>query len=291
MKKWICSVAGLSLALAGSLAAYAQTPAVPPPIILNIETNNIKPYQDGPYDKVASEYPALSQQLKDPTHFVGMEAMAGTPRALFLTGYDSYEALQKNEEWMLGDTATDAKFDALDARQAPNVSEVHNTIWHYRPDLSNNVAAADIPHTHYWEVLIFHMRPGHDGQFEEMTKLYRDAHVKIEQNIPWSTYEAQAGVTDAYLVLVPMTSLKDEDTGLAHEKDFGTALGDEGRNRMNKLSEEGVTSVEDNIWMVVPEWSYVEKSWIEADPQYWGPEPAAKPAAKHAAGAAPTATH
>jgi len=216
---------------------------------------------------------------------------AGTPRALFLTGYDSYEALQKNEEWMLGDTATDAKFDALDARQAPNVSEVHNTIWHYRPDLSNNVAAADIPHTHYWEVLIFHMRPGHDGQFEEMTKLYRDAHVKIEQNIPWSTYEAQAGVTDAYLVLVPMTSLKDEDTGLAHEKDFGTALGDEGRNRMNKLSEEGVTSVEDNIWMVVPEWSYVEKSWIEADPQYWGPEPAAKPAAKHAAGAAPTATH
>jgi len=28
--------------------------------------------------------------------------------------------------------------------------------------------------------------------------------------------------------------------------------------------------------MVIPEWSYVEKSWIEADPQYWAPEPAAK---------------
>ncbi len=287
MKKWICSVAGLSLALAGSLAAYAQTPAN----IVNIETNNIKPYQDGPYDKVASEYPGLSRQLKDPTHFVGMEAMTGASRALFLTGYDSYEALQKNEEWMLGDTAADAKFDALDARQAPNVSEVHNTIWHYRPDLSNNVAAADIPQTHYWEVLIFHMRSGHDEQFEEMTKLYRDAHVKIEQNIPWATYEAQAGVTDAYLVLVPMTSLKDEDIGLAHQKDFGAALGEEGTKRMSKLSEEGVTSVEENLWMVVPEWSYVEKSWIEADPQYWGSEASAKPATKHAAGAAPTATH
>jgi hypothetical protein len=278
MKKWLRPVAGLSLALAGCLAVHAQTPAVPPPNILNIETNNIKPYQDGPYDTVASQYPAFSQQLKDPTHFLAMEALTGSPRAIYLFGYDSYEALQKNEEWLLGDAATDAKFDALDARQAPNVSEVHFTIWHYRPDLSNNVAGADIPHSHYWEVVIFHMRSGHDEQFQELTKLYRDANLKIGQNIPWAAYAGQMGVTDAYLVLVPMTSLKDEDTGLAHEKDFGAALRDEGRGRMNKLSEESVASVEDNIWMVIPEWSIVEKSWIEADPQYWAPEPAAKSA-------------
>jgi hypothetical protein len=95
------------------------------------------------------------------------------------------------------------------------------------------------------------------------------------------------GVTDAYLVLVPMTSLKELDTGLAHQKDFGAALGAEGGARMSKLSEESVASVEDNIWMVNPEWSHVEKSWIEADPHYWAPEPAAKPARKHAPGGAP----
>jgi hypothetical protein len=288
MKKWHCSVAGLSLALAGSLAAHAQTPAVPPPNIIDIETINIKPYEDGPYAKVASEYPALSEQLRDPTHFLAMEALSGSPRAIYLSGYDSYEALQKNEEWLLGDAATDAKFDALDAREAPYISAVHHTIWHYRPDLSNNVAAADIPHSHYWEVIIFHMRSGHDAQFEELTKLYRDANLKIGQNIPWATYAGMMGVTNTYLVLVPMTSLKDEDTGLAHKKDFGVALGDEGMGRMNKLSEENVASVEDDIWMVNPEWSYVEKSWIESDPDYWGSEPRPqKSAPKHAAGAAP----
>jgi hypothetical protein len=46
---------------------------------------------------------------------------------------------------------------------------------------------------------------------------------------------------------------------------------------MNKLTEENVASVEDNLWMVNPEWSYVEKSWDEADPQYWGSEQATKP--------------
>jgi hypothetical protein len=278
MKKWLCFVAGLFLALAGSPAARAQTPAVPPPNILNIETVTLKPYQSGHYDKVASEYAALSQQLKDPTHFLAMESLTGPPRAIYLTGYDSYEALQKNEEWLLGDTAIDAKFDALDARQAACISDVQYTIWHYRPDLSNNVSGADLPHSHYWEVIIFHMRSGHDEQFEELTKLYRDAHLKISQNTPWATYEGLAGVTDAYLVLVPMTSLKDQDTALAHKKDFGAALGDEGKGQMNKLSAESVASVEDNIWMVVPEWSTVEKAWIEADPQYWAPKPAAKPA-------------
>jgi hypothetical protein len=287
MKKWFCSVAGLSLALAGSLAVHAQTPPVPPPNILDVEMINLKPDLDGPYDKVASEYPALSEQLKDPTHVLAMEALTGTPRAIYLSGYDSFEALQKSEEWLIGDAATDAKFDAQDAREAPYISEVHHTIWHYRPDLSNNVTGADIPHSHYWEVMIFHMRSGHAEQFEELTKLYRDANLKIGQNTPWSTYEGMMGVTDAYLVLVPMTSLKDEDTALAHKKQFGAALGDEGKRRINKLSEENVTSVEDNLWMVNPEWSYVEKSWIESDPQYWSSEPAARPAPKHATGATP----
>jgi hypothetical protein len=287
MKKWLCSVAGLSLALAGSLAALAQTPAVPPPNILSIQIDNIKPYEDGPYDKLASEYPTLSKQLQDPTHVVGMEALTGTSRAAYLTSYDSYEALQKNEEWLVGNAAVGGKFDALDAREAPYLSEVHYTVWHFRPDLSNNVGGADIPHSHYWEVMIFHMRSGHNEQFEEMTKLYRDAHLKSGQNTPWATYEGLAGVTDAYLVLVPMTSLKDKDAALAHEKDFGAALGDEGKGRMNKLSEESVASLEDNLWMVIPEWSYVEKSWIEADPQFWAPEPDEKPAPKRAAGAAP----
>ena len=289
MKKWFCLVAGLSLALAGSPAAHAQTPVVPPPNILNIETVNIKPYADGPYDKVASEYPGLSEQLKDPTHVLAMEALTGSPRAIYLAGYDSYEALQKNEKWLLGDPKADAKFDALDAREAAYVSEVHYTIWHFRPDLSNNVAGADIPHSHYWEVIVFHMRPGHVEQFEELTKLYRDASLKSGQNVPWATYQGLMGVTDSYLVLVPMTSLKDVDTGLAHRKDFGAALGNEGGQRMGKLTEESVASVEDNLWMVNPEWSYVEKSWIEADPQYWAPEPAAKHARKPAAGAAPKA--
>jgi hypothetical protein len=46
-----------------------------------------------------------------------------------------------------------------------------------------------------------------------------------------------------------------------------------------------VASVEDNLFMVNPDWSYVDKSWVDADPQYWGGGPATKPAHKPAAAA------
>ena len=285
MKKWHCSLAVLGLALAGSLTALAQTMAGSPPNILNIETINIKPYADSLYDKVASEYPALSKQLKDPTHLLAMEALSGSPRAIYLSGFDSLEALQKNEEWLPGDAATDGKLEALDARQAASISEVHHAIWHYRADLSNNAAGADIPHSHYWEVMIYHMKAGHADQFEEFTKLYRDANVKIGQNTPWTVYEGLRGVTNAYLILVPMKSLKEQDASLEHRKDLAAALGDTGKTRMNKISEESVASEEDDIFMVNPEWSYVEKSWVDADPHYWAPsDPGPKRAAKSAGG-------
>ncbi len=278
MKKLLCSIAALSFALAGSLVARAQAPAaapavMPPPNLLNIETDNVKAYEMVPYNKVADEYPALSARYKQPSHYLAMDSLTGAPRALYLFDYDSYETMQKQGDAFMGNAASKAAFDALDAREAPYTTEVHNVIWHYRPDLSNNTAGADLPHTHYWEMIIFHMKSGHDAQFDEMTKLYKETNHKIGQNVPWATYEALQGAQDAYLVLVPMTSLKDEDVSLSHMKDFGEALGEEGMHRMDKLSEEGVASVEDNLYVVRPGASFIDKTWIDADPGYWAPKP------------------
>jgi len=287
MKKWLCSIAGLSFALTASMATSAQTNPGHPPNILGIQVDNVKPYLMAPYIKVAAKYPGVSISVKDPEHYLGMDSMSGATRSMYFFGYDSYEAMQKAIEAFMSNSANRAKFDALDAEEAPYVTESHYYLWHYRPDLSNNVEGADIPHTHYWEVIIFHMKPGHDEGFEELTKIYRDTNLKIGQNISWATYEPLQGMTDAYLILVPMTSLKDEDTGLAKEKDFGEALGEEGMHRMDRLTEDSVASVEDNIWMTDPASSYVEKAWVDADPHYWMPKPAMKPAAKPAPAAAP----
>lgn len=287
MKNWIRTIIGVSLGLAFSLAARAQAPAGAPPNILSVEIDDIKAYQTAPYDKVAAEYPAVSEQFKQTTHYIAMEALSGLPRAAYISGYDSFEALQKDTETTYANSALRAKFEALDAREAPYVTELHNTVWHYRADLSNNVAGADLPHSHYWQMYVIRVRLGHDQAVQEVSKLIHDTDVKIGQNTPVAWFEAQAGATDAYLVLIPMTSLKDRDTSLARDKDFAAALGEEGGRRLNHLVEEGVANIESNIWMVNPAASYVEKSWVDADPKYWGRKPAAKPAPKPSASATP----
>jgi len=289
MKKLLCSIAGLSFAFAGALAARAQTPAAPPPPnLLNIETDNVKAYDFVPYNNIAEEYPALSMKTKQPSHYLALDSLTGAPRAIYLFDYDSYESMQKQTEDFIGNAAVKARFDALDAEEGKYTSEVHNVVWHYRPDLSNNPAGADLPHSHYWELVIFHMKPGHDSQFEELTKIYKEASAKIgRQNVPWATYESLQGAQDTYLVLIPMVSLKDEDAGLSSMQAFGEALGEEGGRRMDKLSDEGVISVEDNLYMVNPAASYVDPNWVKADPKYWAPKPAMKPAPKPAAAPAP----
>jgi hypothetical protein len=286
----------LSLALAFSLGVRAQESATePPPNILSMEIDSVKPYQGAPYDKVAEEYPAVSAQFNQKTYYLAMESMTGDSQVTYLSGFDSFAAMQKDTETSQANTAMRAKFSALDAREAPYVNDVRSSLWHFRPDVSKTPEAADLPHSHYWEVIVFRMRRGHGQAFDEMAKMVRDADEKIGLDVHWAAYEAEAGDTDAYLILVPMTSLQQEDTSLAKDKDFMAALGEQGLQRMNQMEEGAVASEEDNIFMVNPQASYVPKSWVDADPKYWGHKPAAKleskssPAAKPASKAAPSA--
>jgi hypothetical protein len=288
VKHCIRIAACLSLALTFSIAARAQAPATePPPNILTMEVDSVKPYQGTPYDKVAAEYPLVSAEYKQKINYLAMESMSGTSQAVYLFGYDSFEAMQNDAETSQGNAAMRAKFSALDAREAPYVTDLHNTVWHYRADISKNPESADLPHSHYWEMIVIRMRRGHVQAFDEMAKMVRDTDEKIGLDIHWAVYEAEAGDTDSYLVLVPMTSLQDEDTSLAKNKDFMGALGQQGLQHMNQIEQGAVAGEEDNIFMVNPQASYVPKSWVDADPKYWGRKPVAKPASKAAPSAKP----
>ncbi|MGA2909659.1 MAG: hypothetical protein ABSE36_18300 [Terracidiphilus sp.] len=37
-----------------------------------------------------------------------------------------------------------------------------------------------------------------------------------------------------------------------------------------------MASVEGNLWMVNPDWSHIDKSWVDADPHHWGSQPGAE---------------
>jgi hypothetical protein len=300
----------ISLAFAASATVRAQTtsttPDMPnmasgqmssrnssmpaPPNILMIETDNIKPYNTTPYDKVAADYVSAARKANLPGSVIAMEAMSGANRAQYLFAYDSFDDIQQQEDITMKNASVTAAFAHLDNLEAPYVTEVHNVIWHYRDDLSNNAAAADIPHCRYWETITFHIKPGYDEKFEATAKMYRDAYAKFGVSISWAVFESEMGATDTYIVILPMKSLKEEDDSLVRQKTLMGAFGDDGMHKLEETARDAYASVDDTLWEVNPKTSYVPKEMIAANPDFWAPKPAApmakdktmpmKPAAK-----------
>ena len=79
------------------------------------------------------------------------------------------------------------------------------------------------------------------------------------------------------------------DLGISESKKFVEAMGgEEGMQKLDTLFGEAVDASHSELFVVNPKQSYVEDSWIKADPDFWKPRAggetaAAKPAAKASA--------
>ncbi|MGH9580275.1 MAG: hypothetical protein ACRD2R_04720, partial [Terriglobales bacterium] len=86
-----------------------------------------------------------------------------------------------------------------------------------------------------------------------------------------------------YLIFIPMKSMAQMDQAPAiHGKAYHDALGEEGEKKLDDFAAQGVESSEGQLFMFSPKMSYPPQKWIDADPDFWKPVSAAKPAAKKA---------
>ena len=98
MKKIGPYLLGLSLAVACSSAAVAQvqTPANSVPKVLQIQREFIKPGKTGAvHDKSESAFVQAVTRANFPINYIALNAMSGKPRAIYLSHFDSFEAMEK----------------------------------------------------------------------------------------------------------------------------------------------------------------------------------------------------
>ena len=129
----------------------------------------------------------------------------------------------------------------------------------------------------YFEISSFHVKPGHDKEWEELVKLVMAAYEKIS-DVRWATFEAVYGApSGTFVVFTPMKSLAEVDTELMQNKQFEAAMGEEGMKKLSELSARAIESSESNLFQFAPKMSYVSDEWIKRDPDFWKPK-AAMPA-------------
>jgi hypothetical protein len=263
--------------LGGVGLGAAQEKSPGPPKVLTIIREFVKPGKAGMvHEKAESAFVQAFARAKWPTHYLAVTSLSGKPRALFLVGYDSFAAWEKDNQATEKNTALSQALDRAGVADGELLSGVDGGTFVYRPDYSLR-AGVDIPHMRYFEISVFHVKPGHDKDWDEGMKLVMAAYEKIPDT-HWACFQAVYGAPEGtFLFFTPIKSLTETDRMLAQNKQFEAAMGEEGMKKLRELSAATIESNETNLFQFAPKMSYVSDEWIKADPDFWKPK-AAMPA-------------
>ncbi len=283
MKRNIGLCLVLTLLMATAATVVAQDYSMAPPKVLLVQREFLKPGIAGaPHMKTEGAFVQAMTAAKWPTHYLGMDSMSGESRALFLVGYDSFAAWEKDNLAQQKNATLSAALDRALQADGPLLTGYDAGVFAYREDMSLRPTAANVAQSRYFEIMRFKIRQGHDKEWEELVKMYMDGYAKASPDQHWATYQSVYGMNNGgvYIVFNAMKSLAEVDTGFADSKKFSDAMGEDGMKKIAELTASCVEDVQDNLFAFNPRMSYVDAAWVKADPSFWKPAPAPKPAAK-----------
>jgi hypothetical protein len=254
--------------------------AVPPPKVLVIFREFIKPGKAGsPHEKSESAFAQALARAKWPTHYLTVTSMSGRTRALFITPYDSFEAWEKDNMALEKNMALSATLDRIGTSDGDLLSDTDQAVLTYSEgsSLRPNV---DIPHMRYFEISLYHVKPGHRQDWDELVKLVMAAYQKIP-GAHWATYELAYGLEGGtYVIFSALKSASEIDREFTQDKEFVSAMGEDGMKKLRDLESVAIESSSSNLFHFSPSMSYPPDEWIKADPGFWKPKAAAPAAPK-----------
>lgn len=264
------------------LTTLAQTPAPqPPPKVLRIGREEVKPYLDAAHVKVESEWARIFAKANWPVHSLAMTSLSGPPEAWWLSGYESFAAIEKENQEIEKHPMLKAEIARLGKLDTELLRGLRGIMASFREDLSYQ-PAVNLAQMRYFRVNTIRVRPGLNDDFIEYRKIIKAGLEKAQSDTHFAIYQTVSGAPNGtFLIFTPLKSMSEMDPNPARDKAFQDALGDENRKKLAELTNKAILSNEPVHFAFSPEMSYVPKEFATADPAFWNPKP--KPAAKSAA--------
>jgi len=243
------------------------------PRVLQITREFTKPGKAGlVHDASESAFVQAMARAKWPTHYLGMTSLSGKQRALFLTSYPSFEAWEKDSAAVQKNPALSAALEAASVADGALLDSEDQGVFVFNDELSLR-PLADLSQMRYMEVSLYHVRPGHGREWNELVKMVKAAYEKGVPDSHWGMFEQVfGGDGGSYLVLIARKTLAEVDHGFQVEnKQFEAAMGAEGMKKLDELVTASVESDLHQLFAFNPHMSYVLDEWIKADPDFWRP--------------------
>ena len=191
--------------------------------------------------------------------------MSGQTRSLFFTGFDSFEAMEKDMRAVEKNPTFAAALDG-EAADGELLSETDAGDFVYREEYSLR-PVTDIPHMRYFEISLFRIKPGHEKDWDDLVKICTCPTGEKIPDAHWVTYEAVYGQTNGtFIVFTPMKSASEIDHSLGQQKQWMAAFGEEGMKKLGELSAKSHRIHPDqSVRLQHRRISYVSEDWVKAN--------------------------
>jgi hypothetical protein len=296
MKKFRSALLGLFLLATGASFAFAQnnssTSDEPQNKVLRITRELIKPGKSGAlHDKSEAAFVQAMAHANWPVHYIAYSSLSGPSRALYLTRYESFEALQKDNDGQQKNETLAAALERAAVTDGDLLDGIADSIWTYEPDFSYHSRKPD-GNVRYMRMAFYHVRPGHNGEWREIVKTVTAAYDKMGSSAHWGTYSLAYGSAPemgisagSYVMMSGMPSLRDLDDRMVDSPKFRETMGEDGMKKLGELMASAVDNINVQLYAVNPRQSYPPEEWVNAAPDFWKSKPmmASAPASKSAA--------
>lgn len=274
-----------TLGASGAVPAAAQNPAddsTPP--FLQIIREEVKPGKGPAHLSTETSWAAAFAKHKMTFGWLGTTAITGPSEAWFFTGVSSWDELEKNMKAEEANEALRAEVEKIQAQDGEALTRASSILARFRPTLSYQ-PKVNVAQMRYVRVQLVRIKPGHDREFVDSWEEAVRSHEKAKMDEHWAYYQVVSGMpAGTYMYLQAFKSLGEIDklTPMHVSDAYRTAVGDGGRSRGLEATRAAVEFSTDLVFAFNPKMSYVPKHWVDADPTYWAPQPAApkKPAEK-----------
>ncbi len=269
----ICLIFSGLVAGTGAGVAAAQDTMGPPPVLV-IQREFLKPGKAGAvHEKSESQFIQAFTAAKWPTAYLAMTSLSGRSRALFMFGYPTFEAWEKDNHAMAKNATLAAAIERSEVVDGELQTEFEQSVYTYNSEGSLHIGS--VVHSRYFDITQFKIKEGHHAEWMELVKMYHDGFANIP-NVNWALYESHYGQDNGglYLVITKMTSLSEEDQGIGNFKKFSEVMGEKGMKKLEELSASCIEWDQTNLFEFSPKMSYPDPEWIKADP-FWKPKAAA----------------
>ena len=253
--------------------ANAQQGQLAPPAVLQIYRDQVKPSKMAEFARIEGEAAQVCARAST-WPYLTIQTMTGPQEVWFISGFDSYAAMEHSAGPFNRNAALAAELNRLLEAKANLVAEPRAVYAHYRDDISSNSGLVPA-HTRFFTVTMVSVRPGHEREFEEIHHTLKSVRQRAGTADNRAIYQVVSGMPrNTYLIFSAQSTLQNAGIALdPAEDDYSLEVDDATRSRLDDYTRTAVQTSETWVFSVSPAMSNPAGEWIVDDPEFWRSSP------------------